>query len=60
MSGSRNYVMNAMRMKKENMILSAEEKKNLLLFNREANLKKETEIVGKFKEMVSEKLNKKE
>jgi hypothetical protein len=58
MSGSRNEVMNAVRIRKENQVISVEEKKALLEFNRQEKLKKEAEIVATFKEMVSHSIKK--
>ncbi|KAJ3293560.1 hypothetical protein HK104_004375 [Borealophlyctis nickersoniae] len=60
MSGSRHRRMNAVRIRKENQVISAEEKKALLMFNQEANLKKEAEIIANFKELVTAKLRGKE
>lgn len=56
MSGSRHRRMNAVRIRKENQVISAEEKRALLILNREANIKKETEIIASLKDMVQEKL----
>ncbi|KAI8826266.1 ras-induced vulval development antagonist-domain-containing protein [Fimicolochytrium jonesii] len=56
MSGSRHRRMNAVRIRKENQVISAEEKRALLLFNQEANMKKEAEIIANFKDMVSAKM----
>ncbi|KAJ8326430.1 hypothetical protein O5D80_005180 [Batrachochytrium dendrobatidis] len=56
MSGSRHQRMNAVRIRKENQVISAEEKKALLMFSQEANMKKEAEIIGTFKELVANKL----
>lgn len=52
MSGSRHARMNAVRVRKENQIYSAEEKRELLKLQREEREKKEREIVGQFKEML--------
>ncbi|KAJ3186221.1 hypothetical protein HDU85_007661 [Gaertneriomyces sp. JEL0708] len=60
MSGNRHKRMNAVRIRKENQVISAEEKRALLLFNQEANLKKESEIIANFKDMVAAKLRGKE
>ncbi|KND03806.1 uncharacterized protein SPPG_01262 [Spizellomyces punctatus DAOM BR117] len=60
MSGSRHRRMNAVRIRKENQVISAEEKRALLLFNQEANLKKEADIIANFKDMVTAKLRGKE
>ncbi|KAI9093476.1 ras-induced vulval development antagonist-domain-containing protein [Phlyctochytrium arcticum] len=56
MSGSRHRRMNAVRIRKENQVISAEEKRALLLFNQEANLKKEADIIANFKDMVAGKI----
>lgn len=56
MSGNRHRRMNAVRIRKENQVISAEEKNALLMFNQEQKLKKDTEIIGNFKEMLSQKL----
>eukprot|EP00842_Homolaphlyctis_polyrhiza_P004365 jgi/Hompol1/492/HPOL_005329-RA len=56
MSGSRHQRMNAVRIRKENQVISAEEKNALLMFAQEASLKKEAEIIGSFKELVAERL----
>ncbi|KAJ3045378.1 hypothetical protein HDV00_010248 [Rhizophlyctis rosea] len=60
MSGSRHRRMNAVRIRKENQVISAEEKKALLMFNQEANLKKEAEIIANFKDLVSTRIRSKE
>ncbi len=52
MSGSRHKRMNAVRMRKENQVISAEEKRSILNMQREENMKKEAQIVTQFKEMV--------
>ncbi|KZT52996.1 DUF926-domain-containing protein, partial [Calocera cornea HHB12733] len=56
MSGSRHKRMNAVRMRKENQVISAEEKRSLLKLQREERQKREGEIVGGFKEMLEERL----
>lgn len=56
MSGSRHRRMNAVRIRKENQVISAEEKRAILIMNREANIKKENEIIANLKDMVQEKL----
>nr|KAJ3422623.1 hypothetical protein HK105_007238 [Polyrhizophydium stewartii] len=60
MSGSRHQRMNAVRIRKENQVITAEEKRALdaalLMFTQEANMKKEAEIIGTFKELVASKL----
>ncbi|KAI8813247.1 ras-induced vulval development antagonist-domain-containing protein, partial [Cladochytrium replicatum] len=52
MSGSRHTRMNAVRIRKENQVISAEEKRALLHFNQQEKLRKEAEVLGQFKEMV--------
>lgn len=52
MSGSRHHRMNAVRMRKENQVISAEEKRSLLKLQREEKLKKEQQVVSQFREMV--------
>ena len=56
MSGSRHRLMNAVRMRKENQVISAEEKRMLSQMAIEERLKREEEIVNSFKSMVEEKL----
>ncbi|CAO1637936.1 unnamed protein product [Parajaminaea phylloscopi] len=52
MSGSRHRRMNAVRVRKENQVLGAEEQRALLLARREEKEKKEREIVGQLREML--------
>ncbi|KAJ3331021.1 hypothetical protein HDU76_004286 [Blyttiomyces sp. JEL0837] len=56
MSGSRHRRMNAVRIRKENQVISAEEKNALLLFNQQEKLRKERETVALLKELVAEKV----
>ena len=56
MSGSRHRLMNAVRMRKENQVISIEEKRLLSQMAIEERLKREEEIVNSFKSMVDEKL----
>lgn len=58
MSGSRHRRMNAVRMRKENQVISAEEKRGILKLQKEEKEKREGLIVSQFKEMISEKLAK--
>ena len=58
MSGSRHHRMNAVRIRKENQVISAEEKRQLLLFNQEEKAKRENKIIGDFREMLAEKIKK--
>ncbi|KAI8618474.1 ras-induced vulval development antagonist-domain-containing protein [Chytriomyces sp. MP71] len=56
MSGSRHRRMNAVRIRKENQVISAEEKNALLMFAQQEKLRKETETIALLKEMVSAKM----
>lgn len=56
MSGSRHHLMNAVRMRKENQVISAEEKKMISQMAIEERIKREEEIVKTFKAMVEEKM----
>ena len=47
--------MNAVRIRKENQIYSAEEKRALLMYNHEEKMARETEILAGFKDMVAKK-----
>lgn len=58
MSGSRHRRMNAVRMRKENQVISAEEKRGILKMQKEEKEKREGLIIGGFKEMLEEKLKK--
>ena len=55
MSGSRHRRMEAVRMRKENQIYSADEKRALQMFNKEERTKRETKILSQFKDMVRAK-----
>ncbi|ESP05051.1 hypothetical protein LOTGIDRAFT_109358, partial [Lottia gigantea] len=55
MSGSRHRRMEAVRLRKENQIYSADEKRALANFNHEERAKRETKILSQFREMVSRK-----
>ncbi|KAM0790591.1 hypothetical protein ACM66B_004456 [Microbotryomycetes sp. NB124-2] len=57
MSGSRHRRMNAVRVRKENQVISAEEKRGILKLQAEEKAKRENEIVASFREMVSQKLS---
>lgn len=59
MSGSRHKRMNAVRIRKENQVYSAEEKKALALITMEERQQKENKIVGEFRAMLQERLKKK-
>ena len=56
MSGNRNKRMTAVRLRKENQVISEEEKRALLKLQREEKVKKEGAIVSQFREMLEEKL----
>lgn len=56
MSGSRHRRMNAVRMRKENQVISAEEKRGILKMQKEEKDKRENLIVGGFREMLEERL----
>ncbi|KAG0242767.1 hypothetical protein BGX31_011596 [Mortierella sp. GBA43] len=56
MSGSRHQRMNAVRVRKENQVISAEEKRALMLFNQEEKIKKDNKIINEMREMVASKL----
>lgn len=47
--------MNAVRMRKENQVISAEEKRALAVFNFEEKLKKEGEVIAGFRELLDRK-----
>ncbi|XP_076033514.1 uncharacterized protein LOC143020714 [Oratosquilla oratoria] len=59
MSGSRHRRMEAVRLRKENQIYSADEKRALAMFSKEERQKRENKILSQFKEMVHSKLQKK-
>ncbi|GAA5951123.1 hypothetical protein JCM10213_004244 [Rhodosporidiobolus nylandii] len=56
MSGSRHKRMNAVRVRKENQVISAEEKRGILQLAAAEKLKRENEIVASFRELVDDKL----
>ena len=58
MSGSRHRRMEAVRLRKENQIYSADEKRALAMFSKEERDKRENKVLGQFREMVTEKLKK--
>lgn len=60
MSGSRHRRMEAVRIRKENQIYSADEKRALAMFSKEERQKRENLILGQFREMVHSKLADKE
>jgi hypothetical protein len=55
MSGSRHKRMNAVRMRKENQVYSAEEKRALAMFNFEERQQRENTILSEFKQMMAGK-----
>jgi len=55
MSGSRHRRMNAVRIRKENQVYSAEEKRALALFNYEEKAKRENKILADFKTLLETK-----
>merc|ERR1712026_174926 len=58
MSGSRHRRMEAVRLRKENQIYSADEKRALAMFSKEERVKRENKILGQFRDMVHDKLKK--
>ncbi|KAJ3194409.1 hypothetical protein HK101_002769 [Irineochytrium annulatum] len=56
MSGSRHRRMNAVRIRKENQVISAEEKNALLLYSQQEKARKEAETIAHLKEMVAERM----
>jgi NF-kappa-B-activating protein C-terminal domain len=56
MSGSRHARMNAVRIRKENQVYSAEEKRALALITFEEKQQKDNKIVGDFRQMLTSKL----
>lgn len=58
MSGSRHRRMEAVRLRKENQIYTADEKRALAVFSREERQKRESKILGQFRSMVNKKLGK--
>jgi hypothetical protein len=58
MSGSRHRRMEAVRLRKENQIYSADEKRALATFNHEARSNKEKSLMTQFKSIVDSKLKK--
>jgi hypothetical protein len=56
MSGSRHRRMNAVRMRKENQVISAEEKRGILKLQREERERREAILREEFNELVEERL----
>ena len=57
MSGSRHRRMNAVRMRKENQVISAEEKRGILKLQKEERERRETILREEFNELVKERLS---
>jgi hypothetical protein len=55
MSGSRNRRMEAIRLRKENQIFSAHDKRTLARFNHDVKSKKEAQLLGQFRELIRSK-----
>lgn len=55
MSGSRHAVMNAVRLRKENQVYSAEEKRALALLSIQEKQEKEAQVLDDFRKMLAEK-----
>lgn len=55
MSGSRHRRMEAVRLRKENQIYSADEKRALANFNHEVRSKKEDQLMSQFRELIHSK-----
>ncbi|XP_030370485.1 NKAP family protein CG6066 [Scaptodrosophila lebanonensis] len=60
MSGSRHRRMEAVRIRKENQIYSADEKRALAMFSKEERQKRENKILSQFKDMIHSKLQAKD
>lgn len=56
MSGSRHQRMNAIRLRKENQVYTAEEKRALAMITLEEQQQKESKVVGDFRMLLSERL----
>ncbi|KAF8647052.1 hypothetical protein AX16_006889 [Volvariella volvacea WC 439] len=56
MSGSRHRRMNAVRIRKENQVISAEEKRGILKLQKEEKARREAILQEEFKELVNDKL----
>ena len=56
MSGSRHKRMNAIRIRKENQVYSAEEKRALALINFEEKQQKENTVMQEFREMLTQRM----
>jgi hypothetical protein len=60
MSGSRHRRMEAVRIRKENQVYSADDRRALALFNREEKEKRENQILSDFRAMVHNRMHKKQ
>ncbi|XP_034660717.1 NKAP family protein CG6066 [Drosophila subobscura] len=60
MSGSRHRRMEAVRIRKENQLYSADEKRALAMFSKEERQKRENKILSQFKDMIHSKLQAKD
>lgn len=58
MSGSRHAKMNAVRLRKENQVYSAEEKRALALITFEEKQQRENKIIGDFRSVLNTKFSK--
>ncbi|KAK7603176.1 hypothetical protein V9T40_003175 [Parthenolecanium corni] len=58
MSGSRHRRMEAVRLRKENQIYSADEKRALAMFSKEERQKRENRILSQFRDMIETKISK--
>ncbi|KAH8926755.1 DUF926-domain-containing protein [Atractiella rhizophila] len=56
MSGSRHRRMNAVRLRKENQVITAEEKRGIIKLQAEENKKKEANVIAGFRELVEQNL----
>jgi hypothetical protein len=57
MSGSRHRLMNAVRIRKENQVITAEKRRELALLHHEEKIKRENKIVAQFREMINNSSN---
>jgi hypothetical protein len=57
MSGSRHKRMNAVRIRKENQVYSAEEKRALAMITFEEKQQKENKVIGDFRAMLTQRSN---
>ncbi len=55
MSGSRHRRMEAVRLRKENQIYSADERRAMVMFNMDQRQKKETKMLGEFRDLIAAK-----